>query len=45
VSDVIILIPQYGLDPDNKGTLEHRYRKNGTQMLYERGLIPEEYIV
>lgn len=45
VGDVIILIPQYGLDPDNKGTLEHRYRKNGTQMLYQRGLIPEEYII
>ncbi|MHA2168868.1 MAG: translation initiation factor eIF-1A [Candidatus Kariarchaeaceae archaeon] len=45
VGDVIITIPQYGLNPDNKGTLEHRYTKNESQMLYERELIPEEYIL
>jgi hypothetical protein len=45
VGDVIIIIPQFGLDPENKGNLEHRYRRNGALILYERGLIPEEYIL
>lgn len=45
LGDVIIIIPQYGLDEEGKGTLEHRYRKNGAQILFERGLIPEEYIL
>ncbi len=43
--DVVIIIPQYGLDEEGKGRLEFRYRKNGAQVLYDRGLIPEEYII
>lgn len=42
--DVIILMPEYGLHPDEKGTLVHRYRKNETNILYKQGLIPEEYL-
>ena len=45
VGDVIIIIPQFGLHPEEKGDLEHRYRRNGALILYERGLIPEEYIL
>ena len=45
LGDVIRIIPQFGLDEKGKGTLEHRYRKNGAQILYNRGLIPEEYII
>ena len=42
--DIIILLPQYGLNPDKKGELKHRYRKNENQFLFERGLIPEDYL-
>ncbi len=42
--DIVIIIPEFGLHPDERGTLEHRYRKNEAQFLYDRGLIPEEYI-
>ncbi len=45
VGDVVIVIPQYGLNEDERGTLEHRYRKNEANDLFKRGLIPEEYIM
>lgn len=44
LGDVIILRPQYGLDPENKGELVHRYRNNENQFLFKRDLIPEEYL-
>ena len=43
--DVIICIPQYGLHPETKGELVHRYRKNVLPILFEKGLIPEEYLI
>jgi len=42
--DVIICLPEYGLHPETKGQLVHRYRKNETKILFQRGLIPEEYL-
>ena len=45
VGDVILLIPLYDLNPDEKGMLEFRYSANEAQQLFQRGLIPEEYIM
>ncbi|OLS24036.1 MAG: Translation initiation factor 1A [Candidatus Heimdallarchaeota archaeon LC_2] len=45
LGDVIILIPQYGMKEDEKGMLEFRYSKNEAKLLYERELIPEEYLM
>ncbi len=42
--DVVLVIPEFGLHPEEKGVLEHRYSKNHAQFLYEQGLIPEEYL-
>lgn len=45
LGDIVIIIPQFGMDETGKGTLEHRYRQNEAQILLERGLIPEEYVL
>ncbi len=42
--DVIICMPEYGLHPESKGELVHRFRKNETKILFQRGLIPEEFL-
>jgi len=44
-SDVIALLPMYGLNEDEKGTLAYRYSNNEKKILFERELIPEEYIM
>ena len=45
LGDVILLIPQFGMNEDGKGMLEFRYSKNEAKLLYERQLIPEEYLL
>lgn len=45
VQDVVAVYPDYGMAETEKGTLEHRYKKLGSKKLYEKGLIPEEYII
>lgn len=42
--DVVLVVPEYGLHPEEKGILEHKYTANQAKFLYEKGLIPEEYI-
>lgn len=44
VGDVIALAPHYGMQED-KGTMVYRYQKRGAQILFERDLIPEEYLL
>jgi len=45
LGDVIALMPDYGMSPDEWGTMTFRYQSKGANQLYERGLIPEEYII
>ncbi|RMG28741.1 MAG: translation initiation factor 1A [Methanobacteriota archaeon] len=44
LGDVILTMPQYGLQPDTKGSLVYRYRKNELNVLRTKNLIPEEFL-
>jgi len=41
--DVIALTPHYGMN-EEKGTMTFRYKKRGKKQLYDRDLIPEEWM-
>jgi len=43
--DVIALMPDYGMEEEEKGTMTFRYKSKGAKLLYERKLIPEEYLL
>lgn len=43
VGDVVIIMPLYGMNPDEKGELVHRFRKNEVRWLLNNNHIPEEY--
>ncbi len=44
LGDVILTMPQYGLQPDTKGSLVYRYRHNELNVLKSKKLIPEEFL-
>ena len=44
IGDVVIIMPLYGMNPDEKGELVHRFRKNEVQWLINNGHIPEEFV-
>ncbi|MHA1222457.1 MAG: translation initiation factor eIF-1A [Candidatus Heimdallarchaeaceae archaeon] len=44
IGDVVIIMPLYGMNPDAKGELVHRFRKNEVQWLINNGHIPEEFV-
>ena len=45
LGDVITLVPDYGMDEDNWGTMSFRYKAKGARILYKENLIPEEYVM
>lgn len=45
LGDVIALMPDYGMDEEAWGTMTFRYKSKGAKKLYERNLIPEEYLL
>tara|TARA_B100000287_G_scaffold135827_1_gene127808 strand:+ start:1922 stop:2278 length:357 start_codon:yes stop_codon:yes gene_type:complete len=45
LGDVITLLPDYGMDEEQWGTMTHRYKAKGSKLLYQRKLIPEEYLL
>ena len=44
VGDVVIIMPLYGMNPDEKGELVHRFRRNEVQWLINNGHIPEDFV-
>ena len=44
VGDVVIIMPFYGMNPEEKGELVHRFRKNEVQWLINNGHIPEDFV-
>lgn len=42
--DIVITMPRYGLNPDEKGDLVYRYKQNEIKVLLEKELIPEEFV-
>jgi len=45
VGDVVIIMPLYGMNPDAKGELVHRFRKNEVRWLINNKHIPEEFVL
>jgi len=45
VGDVVIIMPLYGMNPDEKGELVHRFRKNEVRWLINNKHIPEEFVL
>ena len=43
--DVIAIMPDYGMDELQWGTMTHRYKSKGAKLLHQRKLIPEEYLI
>ena len=44
VGDVVIIMPLYGMKPEEKGELVHRFRKNEVRWLIDNGYIPEDFV-
>jgi translation initiation factor 1A len=44
VGDVVIIMPLYGMNPDEKGELVHRFRRNEVQWLINNNHIPEDFV-
>jgi len=44
VGDVVIVMPLYGMNPDEKGELVHRFKKNEAHWLVENGYLPEDFL-
>ena len=45
VGDIVIILPFYGMNPDEKGELVHRFRKNEVRWLINNGHIPEDFVM
>jgi translation initiation factor 1A len=45
IGDVVIIMPLYGMNPDEKGELVHRFRRNEVQWLINNKHIPEDFVV
>ena len=45
VGDVVIIMPLYGMNPDEKGELVHRFRKNEVRWLINNKHIPEDFVL
>lgn len=44
VGDLVIIMPQYGMNPDEKGELVHRFRRNEVQWLINNRHVPEDFV-
>lgn len=44
VGDIVIVMPLFGMNPDEKGELVHRFKKNEANWLVENGYLPEEFL-
>ncbi|MHA1953781.1 MAG: translation initiation factor eIF-1A [Candidatus Heimdallarchaeaceae archaeon] len=44
VGDLVIIMPFYGMNPDEKGELVHRFRRNEVQWLINNGHVPEDFV-
>lgn len=44
MGDVVALVPDYGMQEHDKGTMTHRYKSRGAKKLLKQELIPEEYV-
>lgn len=42
--DVIALQPHYGMQAD-RGTMTYRYKRREARKLYQKDIIPEEYVI
>ena len=45
IGDVVIIMPFYGMNPDEKGELVHRFRRNEVQWLINNKHIPDDFVV
>ena len=45
VGDVVIIMPLYGMKPDEKGELVHRFRKNEVRWLINNKHIPDDFVL
>ena len=45
IGDVVIIMPFYGMNPDERGELVHRFRKNEVQWLINNNHIPESFVM
>jgi len=45
IGDVVIIMPLYGMNPDEKGELVHRFRKNEVRWLINNNHIPEDFVM
>jgi len=43
IGDLIILEPLYGMNPEEKGELVHRFRKNEVRWLVDNGYVSEDF--
>ena len=44
VGDLVIIMPFYGMNPDEKGELVHRFRRNEVQWLINNKHVPEDFV-
>ena len=45
MGDVVIVMPFYGMNPEEKGELVHRFRKNEVRWLINNNHIPEDFVM
>jgi len=44
IGDLIVVMPLYGMNPDEKGELVYRYKNNEVSWLIKNGYVPEDFV-
>ncbi|MHA1303362.1 MAG: translation initiation factor eIF-1A [Candidatus Heimdallarchaeaceae archaeon] len=44
MGDLIVVMPLYGMNPDEKGELVYRYKTNEVSWLIKNGYVPEDFV-